>query len=224
MRERESVQPSNHQAVRLQQGRRLVSAVSPDDWLRCLDADVATCRTACLAVALSLPLSLSLSLSLALTAVAHYIFRLRSDTCSDPRKCDFEPGISWRRLKNKTLLLPPLLLSPLLPLPLPLPVLLLQLQLHLQQLLLLALAAGPVDGVWQLGVGWIICYDDYADAATAASRPWGGCWRWAGTNHNNAAASERPTNQPNHPPTPTIYPQLPFTHPSARAATTTAVI
>lgn len=89
------------------------------------------------AAALALSLTLSPLLSLALTL---YIFRLRSDTCSDPRKCDFEPGISWRRLKNKTLLLLLLLLPPLLPLPLSL----LLLQLHLQ-LLLLALAPGPVE-------------------------------------------------------------------------------
>ncbi|TDG43868.1 hypothetical protein AWZ03_009732 [Drosophila navojoa] len=32
--------------------------------------------------------------------------RAAADTCSDPRKYDFEPGISWRRLKNKALLRP----------------------------------------------------------------------------------------------------------------------
>lgn len=90
----------------------------------------------------SLALSHTLTVSCSHTRRTLYIFRLRSDTCSDPRKCDFEPGISWRRLKNKTLLLLllPLLLPPLLPLPLSL----LLLQLHLQ-LLLLALAPGPVE-------------------------------------------------------------------------------
>lgn len=87
---------------------------------------------------LSLSLSHTLSVSRTHTSRTLYIFRLRSDTCSDPRKCDFEPGISWRRLKNKTLLLLLLLLPPLLPLPL------LLLQLHLQSLLL-ALAPGPVE-------------------------------------------------------------------------------
>lgn len=101
----------------------------------------AAAAAAAAAVALSLPISLTLSVSCSHTSRTLYIFRLRSDTCSDPRKCDFEPGISWRRLKNKTLLLLLLLLLRLPPL-LPLPLLLLQ--LHLQSLLL-ALAPGPVE-------------------------------------------------------------------------------
>lgn len=105
-----------------------------------LHAALPAAAAAAAAVALSLPISLTLSVSRTHTSRTLYIFRLRSDTCSDPRKCDFEPGISWRRLKNKTLLL--LLLQLRLPPLLPLPLLLLQ--LHLQSLLL-ALAPGPVE-------------------------------------------------------------------------------
>lgn len=166
-----------------------------------LHAALPAAAAAAAAVALSLPISLTLSVSRTHTSRTLYIFRLRSDTCSDPRKCDFEPGISWRRLKNKTLLLLLLLLPPLLPLPL------LLLQLHLQSLLL-ALAPGPVE----CGMGWIICYDDYADAAAAASRPWGGCWR---AGQAQIITTQRQSDQPNHPTT-----HLP-THPHNHLPTAT---
>lgn len=136
-----------------------MAAASPDDWLRCLDADVATCRTACLPHCLP---ACGGCCHLARTSCIYLQTSL--DTCSDPRKCDFEPGISWHRLKNKTLLRCASA-APAAPTATPTP------SPPPQHASFTPATSARSSRVCQAGVGWIICYD-YEATRCVASRPW----------------------------------------------------